>query len=521
MADTNPFAKFTPAADAWQCATCLAYNKSQDLKCVCCETPNPKPPAAAPATVTADNPFAKFTPAADSWQCATCLAYNKKDDNKCVCCETPNPKAPAALAAGSTPATTSSLPGITFGFGAAAGGGIAVSSTGGFVFGTAPSSGAVGTGNSGFGTAVGAGGILGFNFGTAAPAPAPASVPAATAALSATKLDVPNDPAPEGWPALPVFDIYKPVNGASASGVVFTFGTGDCDQLGHDDEEFEQPTPRLLKALNGAKIARIAVGGMHTLALTTTGVIWSWGCNDDAALGRSGKENAPGLVTGLDGVFVIQVACGDSHSGCLDDKGRVYTWGTYKGSGGHLGYTADTKKQETPKEMVLSGAGKVVKVSSGANHTAVLTEKGSVLAWGYSEQGQLGKSLVHLELRGNRHNGVALTPYPLKVITHDEAANPLVSPRRRRRVETCADIFCGGYCTFIKTTTGRVRVVWWECVAWMLCLPTCVFQPSWVCPVCPAALCVWPEQLRPTWCWRLREPQRASGGGGHRRRVCV
>lgn len=60
--------------------------------------------------------------------------------------------------------------------------------------------------------------------------------------------------------------------------------------------------------------------------------------------------------------------------------------------------------------------GRVEKLSCGSNHTAALMDTRMVVAWGYSEQGQLGKNLVQHELRGNRHNGVALTPYPLRVL---------------------------------------------------------------------------------------------------------
>jgi hypothetical protein len=64
---------------------------------------------------------------------------------------------------------------------------------------------------------------------------------------------------------------------------------------------------------------------------------------------------------------------------------------------------------------------------------------------------------VQHELRGNRHNGVALTPYPLRVITYESPDATFASPRRRRVVEAAADVFCGGYCTFIKTFSGKVR----------------------------------------------------------------
>lgn len=85
---------------------------------------------------------------------------------------------------------------------------------------------------------------------------------------------------------------------------------------------------------------------MHTLALSIEGKVWSWGCNDDAVLGRSGAENVPMLIPGLAAHYIVDVACGDSHSGAVTKDGDVFTWGTYKGSGGHLGYNADTKKQK-------------------------------------------------------------------------------------------------------------------------------------------------------------------------------
>ncbi|EER11581.1 pheromone response protein, putative, partial [Perkinsus marinus ATCC 50983] len=53
----------------------------------------------------------------------------------------------------------------------------------------------------------------------------------------------------------------------------------------------------------GHKIAvtQIAVGALHTLALdATSGMVYSWGCNDDGALGRLGQENQPRRIDGLE-----------------------------------------------------------------------------------------------------------------------------------------------------------------------------------------------------------------------------
>ena len=56
---------------------------------------------------------------------------------------------------------------------------------------------------------------------------------------------------------------------------------------------------------------------MHTAAVGVDGLVWTWGCNDDGALGRTGDEDVPQLVTGgaLAAARVSAVTCGDSVSG--------------------------------------------------------------------------------------------------------------------------------------------------------------------------------------------------------------
>lgn len=134
---------------------------------------------------------------------------------------------------------------------------------------------------------------------------------------------------------------------------VYTWGAGDCDQLGHGDEEYNIDHPRVVARLTRIAIARIATGGLHTLALARDGTLWSWGCNDDGALGRAGAENVPGRVRGaLNTVRVAAVAAGDSHSVAVEaDSGKVFAWGTYKGADGYLGFDADTRQQRTPRFM--------------------------------------------------------------------------------------------------------------------------------------------------------------------------
>jgi hypothetical protein len=51
---------------------------------------------------------------------------------------------------------------------------------------------------------------------------------------------------------------------------------------------------------------------MHTVALSNYGIPFSWGCNDDKALGRSGDENLV-MPVKLE-LLVDGIAVGNSHS---------------------------------------------------------------------------------------------------------------------------------------------------------------------------------------------------------------
>lgn len=104
------------------------------------------------------------------------------------------------------------------------------------------------------------------------------------------------------------------------------FGDGDCGQLGLGEEVTERlrpfpisvhgqkvhgggagrpwgmwdvrgPAPTCAASAAGRRsthvppiaspqVLQIACGGMHTVALTLSGEIWSWGVNDEGALGR-------------------------------------------------------------------------------------------------------------------------------------------------------------------------------------------------------------------------------------------
>lgn len=63
--------------------------------------------------------------------------------------------------------------------------------------------------------------------------------------------------------------------------------------------------------------------------------MYSWGCNDEGALGRhatqdDGDEFLAKEVDLPGNVCISQVSGGDSHSAALTTEGTVYAWGTYR-----------------------------------------------------------------------------------------------------------------------------------------------------------------------------------------------
>ena len=79
------------------------------------------------------------------------------------------------------------------------------------------------------------------------------------------------------------------------------------------------------------QVSRVYCGGMHTLALAPNGAVYSWGCNDEGALGRTGHEDSPRLVEALLPNRITGCASGDSHSVFFNDKtSQAWMCGLYR-----------------------------------------------------------------------------------------------------------------------------------------------------------------------------------------------
>jgi alpha-tubulin suppressor-like RCC1 family protein/tRNA threonylcarbamoyladenosine modification (KEOPS) complex Pcc1 subunit len=148
--------------------------------------------------------------------------------------------------------------------------------------------------------------------------------------------------------------------------------------------------------LSGKKVASVAAGESHTLALSDEGMLTAWGLNASGQLGTNNTANSqlPVAVVRpafLDGKQIIAVAAGNHFSLALCADGTLASWGD--NSVGQLGDGSAKVNSIEPLDITGKGAlaGRtVVAIRAGARHALALCSDGRVVAWGANESGQHG-----------------------------------------------------------------------------------------------------------------------------------
>ncbi|XP_058922818.1 probable E3 ubiquitin-protein ligase HERC3 isoform X2 [Kogia breviceps] len=188
----------------------------------------------------------------------------------------------------------------------------------------------------------------------------------------------------------------------SDRGQLFSWGAGSDGQLGLMTTEDSVAVPRLIQKLNQQTILQVSCGNWHCLALAADGQFFTWGKNSHGQLGL-GKElpsqASPQRVRSLEGIPLAQVAAGGAHSFALSLSGAVFGWGM--NNAGQLGLS-DEKDRESPCHVKLLRTQKVVYISCGEEHTAVLTKSGGVFTFGAGSCGQLGHGSMNDEVNPRR-----------------------------------------------------------------------------------------------------------------------
>jgi alpha-tubulin suppressor-like RCC1 family protein len=174
----------------------------------------------------------------------------------------------------------------------------------------------------------------------------------------------------------------------TSTGAVFNCGKNDDGELG-DGGTTDSDVPVKVDLAAGTKVTSVVAGAGHSLAVTSTGAVLAWGLNLYGGLGNggTGSSDVPVNVGLPAGTKVTAVAVGSLHSLALTSTGAVFAWGY--NTNGELG-DGGTTTSDVPVKVDLPAGTKVTAIAAGGYDSLALTSTGAVFAWGYNTDGELG-----------------------------------------------------------------------------------------------------------------------------------
>jgi alpha-tubulin suppressor-like RCC1 family protein len=132
-----------------------------------------------------------------------------------------------------------------------------------------------------------------------------------------------------------------------------------------------------LSSLNLSNVTKVSGGYGHSLAITSSGELYSWGLNANGQLGDGtlvNKTSPTRIGTATDW---IDVACGDYHSLALKSNGAVYAWG--KNTLGQCG-SSTGGNITTPSLVTMTGS--VAQIAASSDYSLFLTYNSLVFGTG-------------------------------------------------------------------------------------------------------------------------------------------
>ena len=177
-----------------------------------------------------------------------------------------------------------------------------------------------------------------------------------------------------------------------ASGRLYSFGSGVNGRHGHG-EASNQWLPRWLEGPLSAAVVRDAAAGVsHSLAITSDGVLYTWGAGGSGqlGLGRVPPEylrRTPTYVEHLRDVPIVRASVGTAHTLAISASGELYSFGF--GVAGRLGH-GHREDVHVPSRVEGLAGRRVCAAIAADEHSVALTEEGQVYTFGGNARGRLG-----------------------------------------------------------------------------------------------------------------------------------
>ena len=199
---------------------------------------------------------------------------------------------------------------------------------------------------------------------------------------------------------------YRHSAAVTDDGFLYTWGEGDFGRLGHGDSQ-SRFIPTLVKELSDGDVGQVSCGASHTLALSADGrIIWAFGSGDNGKLGHgdAARLYRPKAIDSIQGLFFQKIQAGGSVSLALTTSGQIWSWGTGPCIGRGPGPSESSVLLPTLIDTLVNVS--IVDISLGDAHCLVLAQDCSVYSWGLNSMGQCGLG----------HNSPVVTPQRISTL---------------------------------------------------------------------------------------------------------
>ena len=190
----------------------------------------------------------------------------------------------------------------------------------------------------------------------------------------------------------------------SEEGILFSWGGGgesyNKGQCGHGTtKDVQKPKKVEFFIKNNIKIIKVCCGGYHTIVMSETNDLFSFGKGIYGQCGYGQPENTslPKKVYFNENqnikyennkkINIIDIKCGGEHSLFLSSNNNVYTCG--HGYLGQLGL-GNNKNINLPLIVQSLTNKKIIQIAAGWSHSLVLTSEGNIYSTGCNKYGELG-----------------------------------------------------------------------------------------------------------------------------------